>query len=347
MKKYYPLFSKLSGKLFGAQSLAQSASRVEEIAPGEIPPLPPVAMDESQREKVTRAEARTSLAAEWQKIEGRPENRNGPSTRYEFDNVLATPDGFFSPRYSHNKWGKLDFSALLKGEIAEVEQGFHGLRSIGARYFGHWVMDCLPTTKLRRPEESLFFPTPENWPHALAYEKVFGLEPLAHDYVFFRKMAFCDDIGKNSHLGARLQALRGEVHAYCGATGGKKVYLRRGATGVARTITNEDELTEALAAQGYEIVDAQADLDTILAACTRASIVISMEGSHFANCMLPADADTRFVIINPADRFCNVWSDYLGVMGGHMGTVIAAKDGDGYFVDIAHLLDFSERMLAG
>ena len=53
------------------------------------------------------------------------------------------------------------------------------------------------------------------------------------------------------------------------------------------------------------------------------------------------------MIINPADRFCNIWSDYLGLLGGRMGTVVAEKDGDGYRVDIPHLLDFADRMMQG
>ena len=347
MKRFTPLASKIMSRILGHPAMAQAASRTEMLAPEEIIPIPPVKMDDSQREKVTRTEERTSFAAEWAKIDGRPDARHQPTMRYEFEHVLATPDGFFSSTFGYNAWGRLDLAPLMKSRIAEVDHGFHGLRAIGTRYFGHWLMDCLPTTRLRRPGEALFFPTPKTWPHALSYHELFGLDPLEHDYVYFDRLTFCDDIGKNSHLGARLLDMRREVQQASGNDRRRLVYFRRGDTGIARTITNEDALSDALAARGFEIVDARADLDVILRACSKAEMIVSMEGSHFANCILPADTDTRFVIINPADRFCNIWSDYLGLLGGRMGTVVAEKAGDGYRVDIPHLLDFADRMMQG
>ena len=345
MKRFTPLTSKIMDKVLGHPTMAETAYQTEMVAPEEIIPIPPVQMDDSQREKVTRTGRRTSFAIEWEKINGRPTALHQPIMRYEFKNVLATPNGFFSYTHNYNTWGKLDIAHLMKSHIAEVDHGFHGLRAIGKRYFGHWLMDCVPTTRLRRPDEALFFHTPKDWPHALSYQRLFGLLPLKHDYVYFNTLTFCDDIGKNSHLGERLLEMRREVHAASGNDKRRLIYFRRGDTGVARTIINEDALIEQLVSRNFEIVDVRADLDVILQACSNADMIISMEGSHFGNCILPADTKTRFVIINPADRFNNVWSDYLGLLGGKMGTVVAEKDGSGYRVDISHLLDFADRMM--
>ena len=88
MKRFTPLTSKIMDKVLGHPTMAETAYQTEMVAPEEIIPIPPVQMDDSQREKVTRTGRRTSFAIEWEKINGRPTALHQPIMRYEFKNVL-------------------------------------------------------------------------------------------------------------------------------------------------------------------------------------------------------------------------------------------------------------------
>ena len=68
MKRFTPLTSKIMDKVLGHPTMAETAYQTEMVAPEEIIPIPPVQMDDSQREKVTRTGRRTSFAIEWEKI---------------------------------------------------------------------------------------------------------------------------------------------------------------------------------------------------------------------------------------------------------------------------------------
>ena len=78
------------------------------------------------------------------------------------------------------------------------------------------------------------------------------------------------------------------------------VYLKRGQTGVVRTIRNEDEIIDTLVKRGFQVVDITSDsLDSIIQTLLNAKIVVSLEGSHLAHWIYTAPDNGGLLVLQP------------------------------------------------
>lgn len=57
----------------------------------------------------------------------------------------------------------------------------------------------------------------------------------------------------------------------------------------------------------------------------------------------PASPNAFHVTINPADRFNNVYADYMPSLDMRLGTFIAQTVDGGYHVDVSALLEFPDE----
>ena len=325
-------------------SLEEGAVELEVIHPAEVRPLSPVEMLEEDKALVTDAMHPGRLGKEWRSVNGEAV-RHEATIRYTFRNVLATLRGFYTSAGPFQTGGSYFLSGLITAKIPVYETGFYSPPTIGRRFFAHWMLDGLAHTLLRLPDEALYFGTPQNWPHACEYLDILGLDRIKSPFVYFKEMTYCEDIGQNAGRHARFAEMRRRLFAKIGAETHRGVFIKRGETGVRRLLDNEKDLEKQLVARGYRVCSATDDLNAILAATAGASVVVSMEGSHWAHAYHAARWGARHVIINPSDRF-NCWiSDITDAVGARMGNVVATPQGDGYSVDIAktmRMVDWAE-----
>ena len=116
------------------------------------------------------------------------------------------------------------------------------------------------------------------------------------------------------------------------ATGGAKVYLRRGGTGVARKIQNEAEIVDALIKRGFKVIDLETDtLETILTTLVDAQIVVSIEGSHIAHCAFTIPGQSGLIVLQPPDRFVAVHRGWAECMSVRFGFVVGDKGDNGAY----------------
>lgn len=338
-----PLMNRAWSKWRPPMEMARLAERVEVLCGEEAGRGVGVIMDAGDWDHVTGFYKENSIHLERDRVYGGP-NLHRPTIRYHFRNVLASPSGFHVRGGSFAGAGGYYAKALTTRDLITRPQGFYASSAVASRYFGHWLLDALGTALLCSPDEDLYLWSDPAWVHAPEYLKLLNIDPVPSPFVHFERMTFCDDVGQNSNRRARLKQLRSRLHEGPAPNRGGLVYLRRGSTGEAREIVNEADLVRALVGLGFVVVDVRQPLSEILAATLGARLTLSMEGSQCAHLMLSAGDGATHVIINPSDRFNNVFADYLPAFGDRMATIVAKRTGAGYSVNITSLMNLLERL---
>ena len=190
LERFYPFTARLAQKLRGHAALDRLAVAREVVHGREASAIPGIEMDEDQRAKVIGAQEDSTLEAEWARVAGRPEAMHDATVIYEFRNVLATPNGLFTLLGSPSASGRPGFGELARAPIARRASGFYPLPGYAIRYFGHWLLDGLPTVALRNAGDDLYLPIPTSWSHARAYARILGIDPIADEFVHFDRLRF-------------------------------------------------------------------------------------------------------------------------------------------------------------
>ena len=342
LARLQPLQAGVRARLRVNRSLGEVCVKHTILAPEEKGEMPPVLLDPADRARVIKAQAETTLEHEWRRIKGGV-SLHQATHRYVFKNVLATPFGFFAGGNSFSRFGPLRIGKLFTTEVRRVPRGFYASSPICLKYFGHWLTDGLPLTLLAEEDEALYLPFDSRWHHAASYLDLLGITRIPNEYVLFDEMSFCVDIGQNENRRCRLRQVRDRLHRAVKGHGNKLVYLQRGQTGARRHIVNEDDLIVALEASGFVTIPSDAPLQDLLAACRGVETLISIEGSHMTHALLAANEGALHITLNQADRFNNVFVDYMPALRSRLGTIVMEPCGAGYYIDIPHTLEFLRR----
>ncbi len=334
--RFWPFLNKALKTCGAAKTLADVTVAREEIHPAETAVSPAVTMLPDDWDNITAIQHETSEAAERKRVAGGLREHKA-TERLRFHNVLATPRGCYTFGKSFNQHGRIALRELLSGPIERYEKGFYALPVIGMKYFGHWLTDALPTALLAQEDEALYLPDTPDWPHSRAYLDLLGWEPVPGPLAFFEEMSLSVDIGQNADRRARLCRIRDRIAATIPASAAPGVFIRRGHSGVRRKLLNEDEIANYFAAQGFNICTPTDSLETILGACCGVRTVVSVEGSHISHAILSAQPGALVVTLNPADRFNNVWADYMTGADLRMATLVISQGPDGYYADLDRL----------
>ncbi|WP_170323324.1 glycosyltransferase 61 family protein [Bradyrhizobium sp. STM 3809] len=221
--------------------------------------------------------------------------------------------------------------------------------AIGHRYFGHWLRDdCLQYLLARETGAVVSFTTPA-WTHKSQYAALFGQTWTPIDRAIVDDLIIYQDFGQNSLKAKRYGILSQLIKSRHPSSGprDKLVYLRRGETGVARTIFEEERLLELLARNDFELLDiATHNLDFIIKTLLRAKLVVSMEGSQIAHCCYTLDPGCGLLIMEPSDRFTAVhrhWSSRIGIQTGF---VVGTASPTGYRFSGEEVLRTSDLMIS-
>ena len=344
MPRLFPITSSLQAKLFGRRSIDRVAAEKEIVCPAEYGQTSPVNIWPIDLARVVKVQEETTLDHELLRIRGYRACHDATVLRV-LENSLATPHGVFSFRDSFSRWGSVPIKKALSAPVTSVERGFFAASPISMKYFGHWVTDALTTAYLKDPEESLYLPAPQNWPHAAEYLDLLGIATVP-DYTYFSRLTIPEDVGMNANRRTRLERLNNDIRSRFKHGTRQRIFLNRGDSGASRRLVNEPEVIERLQAEGFLVLDVSLPLKELLSSLCNSSIVVGMEGSHFAHALVTGTRETHYVTINPADRFNNVHTDYIISLGGHITTVVAAKRGRGYHLDPDHLLQVIDGLHA-
>lgn len=343
MNRWTPIAAQVAKRLRPMRAMDDAATDIVETHPAESGSTKPVLfLEDEDRSRVTATYGERSVAEEWRQVDG-TDVRHASTRIHTFKDVLATPFGFFTGMDAFARYGPIRYRDLARARIERRETGFYSTPPVALRYFGHWAIDALAASYLRRPDESLFLPFDPSWDHARQYVERMGIDRIDADYVHFDRLSYSRDIGMNADRAARISRLRADVRRVAGDAGVPGVFIRRGTSGVARVLKNEDTLARALSERGFAIVNTSDELGEIWRKAAGAPITVSMEGSHWTHLYLCAREDAFHILLNPTDRFNNVFAIYVDRTPGQIAGTLAHRDGEGYTVDIDRVLRLVDR----
>lgn len=136
------------------------------------------------------------------------------------------------------------------------------------------------------------------------------------------------DRPKNHYFAERFERIRARLGARP-TPGDKLVYLRRGDTAAEkREIRNQDAFEEALAALGFETIEAtNPDLEQIAETLSQARITCTIEGSQAAHHFLYAPRGAALLVLMPSDRFNHIWKEVGDLLDMPFGFVLGQVTG--------------------
>ncbi|MDX8346482.1 glycosyltransferase family 61 protein [Cognatiyoonia sp. IB215446] len=265
---------------------------------------------------------------------------HAPVLRQVYHNSIVRRSGFATWRHSERYGGAAEF-AELTGSIMRVPELRYCHNYVNWRYFGHWLTDAIPSALIEPEQGALWMPPHPCWGHAAAYIEVLNLAPLKASVVHADRLIVYQDYGQGSHKRARYITIRDALHkAFATPDPAECVYIRRGKTGVQRTIASEAAILEELDKRGWKILDvADADVEDLQRAVYGAKVVVSIDGSHLDHAHLSLIPGSVMVVLMPGDRFS---TRQVGLCQAHdvsIGFVVLnGNQDDGYLVELDEVL---------
>jgi capsular polysaccharide biosynthesis protein len=180
--------------------------------------------------------------------------------------------------------------------------------------------------------------------HKQLYGQIFGQDWTPTDRARVDHLVLFQDFAQTSLKKHRQLSLRTKLLQRFPPTADRHlVYLKRGNTGVLRSIANEDEIIEELSRRGFVILDIRKDsLDVILSHLVSTKLLVSVEGSQSYHGAYSLPHGSGLLLLQPPGRFTATqrgWSENIGVRFGFV--VGDPRENSTYFslIDILKTMD--------
>jgi Glycosyltransferase 61 len=340
-------YLRLARRLFsGPGSLDSIAYRREIVCSEETAVIPPSVFLPGQLERVI--DERREPWFTWQPCSEHIAEATStvityaPTIAYHIKDAILFDGSIYVRNFKYPLRSAADKSVfrLTAAKLEHVENGALASTFLGTRFFHHWLTDDCPKYLLAAKGVRQICAGRSAYAHQQQYGAYFGQDWTPLDRARIDELTIFQDWDQNSHKRIRYEALRNRIRAQVfDRNSGSGVYLRRGDTGVARPIRNENEILDSLVKSGFVVVDVSSDnLDYIIASLLSAKIVISMEGSNIAHCVYSLPKGSALLVLQPPDRFRGVhrtWSACLGIKFGFV--VGSGSQAAGYSFSVAEI----------
>ncbi|MGJ4892979.1 glycosyltransferase 61 family protein [Bradyrhizobium sp. HKCCYLRH3099] len=328
----------------GPGSLESVATERELLCAEETADNPPTIFLPNQLERVTSGTEHRPLADEIESMLA-PTYTHAATIAYHVKDAAVLDGSIYSRNFRHFIADKIERNH--SGAVPHLKTAGLASTAVGHRYFGHWLRDdCLQYLLARETGAIINFTTPA-WTHKPHYATLFGQTWNPIDRAIVDDLIIYQDFGQNSLKAKRYSILSQLIRSrYSGPEmRDKLVYLRRGDTGVARTIFEEDRLLDLLVKSDFEVIDiATDDIDFILRTLLRAKIVVSMEGSQIAHCCYTLDPGCGLLVLEPSDRFTAVHRHWAARNRVQTGFVVGLASPVGYRFSGDEILQTADLM---
>lgn len=326
-------------KRFGRNCQVQSAAvKIETLQDEEIEEIPPPLCLMDQIDLITGVTPHDTMSDQIHRAQVNLIS-HAPVVRYTIENCVVSKSGveFFGGSL---RIRNLRINELISKPLREEPYAHYAMSPVAHRYFGHFLRDACPTALLSQPNQLLFLDCKPDWPDSAVYASAFDLRAAAPGDYLIRQLTTCADFSQGSLKRERYRELRRRIAKVYGPRGEGKdtVYLRRGSTGVARVISDEDRVAEVMSARGYRIVpiygSSVAELACELSAARR---VITMEGSHLNHVYYLSPQGVDVCVLMPADRATFTHRFVTHAFGGRFGYLVCPRVGNSYRIDVDQL----------
>ncbi|WP_294395102.1 glycosyltransferase family 61 protein [uncultured Sphingomonas sp.] len=333
-----PLWARVAGRLGGNRSPRDVAVETVELAPAIVRPSPAAIALPGEFDRVIQFQHETSPEHELSRVSA-GDRRHGATTAYRLKDVLLA-DGRIYYRGGYTNFRQTDYRRVLTGPMEHIMQAALTTSSVAERYFGHWLCDALLMEQLaaQRGLPALTFER-RAWSHEPGYRAALGLDATKVRQATVGDLWLFDDVGLNDGMVERLQALRGRIAARRPAEGPSHVFMRRGAMGTARVLTNQQAIEDALAQRGFTIIDPeQMAVDALIATLSHARTVVLVEGSAQSHVIHTMRKGGVALTIQPPRRFNAVLKPYADALGFHWAYAVADDAENGFTMPVDRLL---------
>jgi len=318
------------------QSIEHAATRTWELAPGVTRIRPRAYFLPGQLERVTGWVFTDRHPRH--EMEGGVEEHHGPTLAAQLDDawlidgVLYKGAAVAHLRPRTSRWPQLSIDREL--DCAAIY-----CTPQGNRWFGSWLIDDCARYELARREGVAVTTDQPISAHMRQYEAMLDMRPLRLKNAFIRRAVLFDDSGQNADKHLRFRRLRERLVARGEPPVHPGVFLMRGTAGDRRVLRNEQLLAEQLErTRGFRVLDPlKVDIATIVEACAGARVVVAVEGSALAHAAVAARTGAALLVLQPPDRFCNVFKHIADRDGHHFGFVVGLPEGQDFRIDADEL----------
>ncbi|AGT11075.1 glycosyltransferase family 61 protein [Paracoccus aminophilus] len=290
---------RLAGR--GTRELAGLAVEREEIAPGEIRPVPPVIILPGQAERITRTEfAPRDMVL--RSLAGDPAEQIAPTLAWHLRDVDLI-DGVL---YTNGLSLHLHRRTRLPRPARMEDAGSGALYEtwVGNRWFGNWLLDDCLSYRLAEAAGQPVTTRSGSGGHVPRYETLLAMAPRRVGDVHFDELIVFDDHANNTNRLARAQDMRRRLIGAGHPTPSPGVFLLRGHSGDQRRLLNEDELAARMARDfGFSVVFPEDhSVDELIVLCGGAKVVMGVEGSQLNHGIAVMPEGGTLFTLQPADR---------------------------------------------
>lgn len=300
-----PLYSRLLGKLRGTHGIERAASRSWVIGQAVQTYVPSARVDDVDLAKVTACPNDGTIERNVKLARGglvvHQETR-----AHELRNAsiaaghLFAPDFFMPLGESRPPW-------IARTTRLHFKSALLTTTPYGVRYFGHWIIECLPLAMLAQqlgetPVSTLVRPSANQ----RGFLELLGLHLETFQDATFDRLVVVDDIGQNNHKIARYCAMRAAARRAVGPghRPGAGVFFLRGASGKRRLLLNEEQLAEIAARKGLEVVRPQdVSSQRLVEASLDSPLIVGVEGSQLLNGFPWLAPGATMLALMPPHRF--------------------------------------------
>jgi len=305
--------------------------------------LPPAIILPGQLERVTGAPAESTVRYEIEFVT-RPRAIHVATIAYHIRKATLFNGSIYAGAWRRSI---LTESTSTQPEIHVAGAGLAS-SEIGNVYFGHWLRDDCTAHIIAQNYGLALCVHHDQFPHRKAYASWFGQDWRSAGNAHIEHLVVFHDAGQNSSKAARFRKLRSMLRARFPLRGSSQlVYLRRGKTGVARLIENEEEILDALIRRGFHVLDVSKDsLEKIVSELLNAKIVVSIEGSHVSHCAVTLPENAGIVLLQPASRFATIHRGWANNLSVHYGLVVGHQTNGGHHFVKDEILKTVDLMLS-
>lgn len=332
-----PLRRLLKRVAYGPGTPEKLAFQRDLLCPSETTPTCPAIFLPEQLERVTAGTEHQPLSAELESILA-TEYKHAPTIAYHIRDAILYRGSIYagnmryfiaSPRLFLNR------SAPLL-----VKQAALATTAVGYQFFGHWLRDDCLQYLLGSGYGQPVCVSAALTPHMKQYAEYFEQDWTGTSHAIINHLVVFQDYSQNSLKRSRYGQLTSRIAKFFPANSPRRklIYLRRGSTGMARTIVNEEALMETLVQHGFEILDVTSDLTTIIRVLRAAKLVVSMEGSNINHFNFCAASDCTLIVLQPADRFTAFHRHWAECVGVRFGFVVGTRHGNRYAFSSSEIL---------
>lgn len=332
-----PITARLAGKVRPARRFDWSGFRSEELYPPTVLERSVSIASEADYGRITGTIPTCDLAEWIGEARGGPQPQP-PTRRIDLGPALvADANIYYRGGFEPLRKGLPPLVARGASEpLGEVQLASFGLTE---EFFGHWLIDgsllLLLAEQMKVTALTAWTANMAGWSHRPGYAAMVNVPSVKPKLANIDKLWAVDDLGRNPGRAARLRELRRRVRmAAENESGMRRVFIRRGLTGVRRHLVNEDEICELLESEyGFSIIDPFAlKPPAIIGALKNADVVMGVEGSHMFHALAGAPDTALIFAIMPPTRFSIALKWFSDMIGMRYGFTVADVQGDGFIL---------------